>query len=94
MERIRALAGKTLKGFEERMEFGMPYYRRGTSAGVGFASQVQYVSVYVGERVLAEHRGRLKSLKVGKSCVRFSRAGEIDFGLVESMFRTAAEQAA
>ncbi|HEV2519338.1 MAG TPA: DUF1801 domain-containing protein [Thermoplasmata archaeon] len=89
MDRIRAIARKTLVGFEERMEYGMPTFRRSPSVGLAFASQVQYISLYVGEQVIAKHRARLRKLKVGKGCVRFVPTGQIDYKLIESLFLSA-----
>ncbi len=88
--RLRSLARTCLDGFEESMQYGMPTYLRPPAAGVAFASQVQYISVYVGPKVLAAHRSRLKAAKLGKGCARFSRADQVDFAVIESMFRAAA----
>ncbi|MCI4368113.1 MAG: DUF1801 domain-containing protein [Thermoplasmata archaeon] len=93
MERLRSIAQKTLPGFVEKMQYGMPYYARaGTPpVGLGFASQREHISIYAGEAALAPHREQLKARMAGKGCVRFRRPEEIDWKLVESLFRSVAE---
>jgi uncharacterized protein YdhG (YjbR/CyaY superfamily) len=88
--RLREIARRTLPGFTEGMEYGMPYYRRGRSDAVGFASKAQHIAIYVGRDVLAAHGTPLGAYDVGKGCVRFSHPDRIDWELVEAVFRTAA----
>lgn len=86
--RMRALAVRFLKGFDEKMEFGMPYYRGPGGRGIGFASQARYIAIYCGEP--AAERARQAGLDVGKSCTRFPHPDRIDWAVVEDLFRLTA----
>jgi len=90
VERMVALARQHLVGFQERMEYGMPYFSAGDGKAVGIASQVQYLALYVDPAVVAAHRPKMRGLKVGKSCVRFPDAERVDWALVEALLRDAA----
>jgi len=87
--RMREIALRTLPGFSEGMEYGIPYYRRGPHDAIGFSSRAQYVAIYAGENVLSAHRRPLEGHDAGNGCVRFARIDAIDWALVESLFRTA-----
>ena len=80
LEKLRALCVRSLKGYTECMEYGMPAYKQGTRIEVAFASQKQYISFYVlrGD-VLARHRKALLHCTIGKGCIRYSRPDKIDF---------------
>jgi uncharacterized protein YdhG (YjbR/CyaY superfamily) len=80
-----------LTGFEESMSYGMPAYRRDGITEIAWASQKQYISLYVlrGE-VLAAHRQQLGHLSVGKGCIRYRRPEAIDFAVVRSMLAAVA----
>jgi uncharacterized protein YdhG (YjbR/CyaY superfamily) len=88
--RMREIAVRTLTGFTEGMEYGMPYYRRGPRDAIGFASKAQHIAIYAGEKVLSAHKRSLASYDLGNGCVRFARIDRIDWALVEALFRTAA----
>jgi uncharacterized protein YdhG (YjbR/CyaY superfamily) len=91
LTRLRDLCRSTLKGFDEVMEYGMPGYSRNGVGEVGFASQKNYISLYIlKEEVLDAYRERLagKGISFGKGCIRYSRPEHIDFELVEEMLAT------
>ena len=88
LTRLRDLCRATLKGFEEFMEYGMPGYSRNGVGEVGFASQKNYISLYIlKQEVLDAYRERLagKGISIGKGCIRFSHPKHIDFELVEEI---------
>ncbi len=88
LTRLRDLCRETLKGFVEGMEYGMPSYSREGEVEVGFASQKNYISLYIlKEEVLNAYKERLagKGVSFGKGCIRYSRPERIDFELVEQM---------
>ena len=91
---VRALCLAELPGFVESMAYGMPSYQRGVPNGaveVAFASQKQYISVYVlRPDVMDGHAHRLVGLDRGKGCVRFRRAAQVDLDLVRSLLRATA----
>ena len=90
ISRMRSLALRHLPGFDEKMEFGMPYYRGPGGRAIGFASQARYVAVYCSGA--AAERARQSGLDVGKSCIRFHHPDQIDWAVVEDLFRLTAHK--
>jgi uncharacterized protein YdhG (YjbR/CyaY superfamily) len=87
LARLRALCQQTLTGYEEGMYYGMPSYRpAGGEPEVGFASQKNYISLYILKgAVLDRYRDALKGLSLGKGCIRYSKPEKIDFELVRRL---------
>lgn len=92
LNRLRAMCLEHLVGYREMMEYGMPAYGRpGEGDGVAFASQKQYISLYitkqdaaaVGKPLLEGKRG----ISFGKGCFRFSKPEHIDYNVVEAMLK-------
>jgi uncharacterized protein YdhG (YjbR/CyaY superfamily) len=76
---LRRLCREELTGFEEAMRYGMPGYLRSGEVEVGFASQKQYLALYVLRQEAVEANAeRLAGLSVGKGCIRFRRPEQID----------------
>jgi uncharacterized protein YdhG (YjbR/CyaY superfamily) len=91
---LRDACRKDLNGFTESMEYGGPSYSRNGEVEVGFASQKQYISLYMLRTdVMQAHRHQLANLDVGKGCIRYRRPEQIDMTVVRSMLQaTAATQ--
>ncbi len=88
IEKLRALCRQCLKGYEEDMAYGMPVYKRNGVAEVAFASQKQYISLYVMKKdVVDEFREALAAASIGKGCIRFSKPEKIDFDVVKRLLR-------
>ena len=88
IEKLRGLCRRHLSGYEESMDYGMPVYKRNGAMEISFASQKQYVALYVLKKeVLDEFRGRLTSAKIGKGCVRFTRPERIDYEVVSELLQ-------
>jgi len=90
LTRLRDLFRTTLNGFEESMDYGGPSYKRNGVAEVGFASQKNFIGVYILRTdVMNAHRDQLKvkGVSVGKGAIRYSKPEKIDFAVVESMLR-------
>jgi len=90
LTRLRDLFRTTLNGFEESMDYGGPSYKRNGVAEAGFASQKNFIGVYILRTdVMNAHRGQLKvkGVSVGKGAIRYSKPEKIDFAVVESMLR-------
>ena len=69
---------RTLPGFKESMRFGMPTYD-GNGQAFAFASQKNYVSVYVNnEKIVMNHKKDLGRASFGKNCIRFRRPSDIN----------------
>jgi len=84
--KLRRLCRQVLVGFEEIMAYGMPGYSREGTVEVGFASQKNYISLYILRKdALETQRPFLTGLSVGKGCIRYSRPDKIDFAVVEKM---------
>lgn len=94
VDELRRRARAQLTGFAESFEFGMPYYRKGTAASVGFTARGKGVAIYGGDRVLAQLEGRLAGIDHGKGCVRFARSDAIDWALIDAILRTVRASAA
>jgi uncharacterized protein YdhG (YjbR/CyaY superfamily) len=89
---IRDLCRSELTGFTEAMEYGMPSYRRdGGDIEVAFASQKQYISLYVSRPdVMDAHAELLAGLPHGKGCIRYRRPAQVDLGMVRTLLRATA----
>ena len=86
LRRLRRLCVSTLKGYEEGMDYGMPCYKRDGIAEIAFASQTNYISLYVLKTdVVEKNRAALRGLNVGKGCIRFRSPEKMDFALVEKL---------
>ncbi len=83
---IRELCRTHLTGFTETLRYGMPGYVRDDVVEVGFASQKQYISLYILRTdVLDAHRAMLAGLSLGKGCVRYRRPEQLDVSVVRDM---------
>nr|WP_156699735.1 DUF1801 domain-containing protein [Streptomyces sp. Z38] len=88
---MRELCRAELKGFTEVMAYGMPTYQRGGVAEVAFASQKQYLSLYVMRGDVRDtFAERLAGQDMGKGCLRFRRPDRVDFDLVRDLLRATA----
>lgn len=88
LERLRALCLETLDGYEESMSYGMPSYMKDGVGEVAWASQKQYISLYILKQgVVDAHRDALAGVNVGKGCIRWTRPDAIDWTIVESLLR-------
>jgi uncharacterized protein YdhG (YjbR/CyaY superfamily) len=91
LNELRDACRGLLAGFDESIRYGMPAYSRDGITEVGWASQQQYISLYVlrGD-VLAAHRGQLAHLSVGKGCIRYRSPAAVDFAVVRSILTAVA----
>lgn len=84
MTSLVALCRKHLVGFEEGMEYGMPYFKRDAGA-VGICSQKNYISVYGLRKQVVETGVTLAGAKAGKSCINFTKPELIDMKVIETL---------
>jgi uncharacterized protein YdhG (YjbR/CyaY superfamily) len=83
LRRLRRLCVSTLKGYEEGMDYGLPCYKRDGIVEIAFASQANYISLYVLKTdVVEKNRDAMRGLSVGKGCIRFRSPEKLDFALV------------
>ena len=86
LTRLRELCVKTLLGYEEAMEYGLPCYKKNGIVEVGFASQKTYVAIYVLKKgVVDAFRAELSGAKIGKGCIRFSKPEKLDFEVLKKL---------
>lgn len=91
LTRLRQLCRTELTGFGEVMAYGMPAYERDGTAEIAFASQKQYISLYLMRSDVREaFEERLAGHYMGKGCLRFRRPENIDFDLVRDLLRATA----
>jgi uncharacterized protein YdhG (YjbR/CyaY superfamily) len=83
---LRDLCVKCLVGYKEGMDYGMPSYKKNGTIEVGFASQKNYISLYILKKsVIDAHRAELAGANVGKGCIRYSRPEKLDFIVIEKL---------
>jgi uncharacterized protein YdhG (YjbR/CyaY superfamily) len=85
LTRLRDLCRKCLVGYEEGMAYGMPTYAKEGKPGVSFASQKNYISLYIKPTIVEAHLNELADASVGKSCIRFSKPEKLDFDVIEKL---------
>lgn len=92
IEKLRSLCKQNLTGYEECIEYGMPGYRRHGVLEVSFASQKQYIALYVMKKdVVDEFRSALPFASIGKGCIRFAKPEAVDFDVLKRLLRRIAE---
>jgi uncharacterized protein YdhG (YjbR/CyaY superfamily) len=95
LEKLRELCLARLEGYTESMEYGMPSYTKGDTVEVAFASQKNYISLYIlKQEVFDASRPRLTGLSLGKGCIRYSKPEKIDFAVVEDLLDATKESTA
>jgi uncharacterized protein YdhG (YjbR/CyaY superfamily) len=94
LKQLRDLCRLTLTGFKESMDYGMPGYSRNGVVEVGFASQKNFIALYILRTdVMRSHRYMLNipGVTLGKGCIRYSKPEKIDFKVVERMLQATQE---
>jgi uncharacterized protein YdhG (YjbR/CyaY superfamily) len=94
LKQLRALCRATLTGFKESMAYGGPTYSRNGVVEVGFASQKNFIGLYILRTdVMLAHRYMLNipGVTLGKGAIRYSKPEKIDFKVVEKMLRATVE---
>ena len=92
--RLRDLCRAELVGFKESMAHGLPSYLRNREVEVGFASQKNFISLYILRTdVMRSHRYLLNvpGVTFGKGCIRYPKPEKIDFNVVQKMLRATRE---
>lgn len=86
LKRLRRLCVSMLKGYEECMNYELPCYKRDGVPEIAFASQANYISLYVLKTdVVKANRAALHRLSVGEGCIRFRSPEKVDFAVVEKL---------
>jgi uncharacterized protein YdhG (YjbR/CyaY superfamily) len=90
LKQLRDLCRLTLIGFKETMSYGMPGYSRNGVMEVAFASQRNFIALYILRMdVMNAHRYLLNipGVTFGKGCIRYSKPEKIDFNVVERLLK-------
>ena len=88
IKKLRLLCKQNLTGYVECIEYGMPCYKRNGVMEVSFASQKQYIALYVHKtKVVETFRDKLSAASIGKCCIRFTNPEKIDFEVLEQLLR-------
>ena len=93
--KLRELFRATLPAdYEESMRYGGPAYSRNGEVEVGFASQKNFIGIYILKTdVMDAHRDLLKAkgVSLGKGSIRYSSPDKIDFKVVELLLKATVE---
>ena len=84
---LRAIVLDEAPGAVETMRYRMPTYEFQGGVLCAFASQKQYMSLYMEPELVEQHRADLEGLSVGKSCIRFRRLDKLPVETVRMMLR-------
>jgi uncharacterized protein YdhG (YjbR/CyaY superfamily) len=92
--RLRDMCRSELIGFKESMINGLPSYSRHGEVEVGFASQKNFIGLYILRTdVMRSHRYLLNvpGISFGKGCIRYPKPEKIDFNVVQKMLQVTRE---
>ena len=84
---LRTIVLDEASGAVETMRYRMPTYEYRGGMLCAFASQKQYMSLYMEPDIVEQHRVDLEGLNVGKSCIRFRRLDRLPLETVRTMLR-------
>jgi uncharacterized protein YdhG (YjbR/CyaY superfamily) len=86
IKKLRTLCKQNLIGYQECIDYGMPCYKRDGVVEVSFASQKNYIALYVQKGAVVEaFRDQLPAASIGKSCIRFANPDKIDFHILKQL---------
>jgi uncharacterized protein YdhG (YjbR/CyaY superfamily) len=94
LAKLRDLCCFLLKDFEESMTYGMPSYSRNGEVEVAFASQKNFIALYILRTdVMNTHRDllKVKGVSLGKGCIRYTKPEKIDFKVIVMMLKATQE---
>jgi uncharacterized protein YdhG (YjbR/CyaY superfamily) len=87
LSELRALVLEVVPDAVETIKYRMPTYEYEGGVLCAFASQKQYMSLYMDTGLVEQHRADLDGLSVGKSYIRFRRLDTLPLGTVRTMLR-------
>lgn len=94
LSRLRNLCCAILTEFGESMRYSMPSYSRSGEVEVAFASQKNFIGLYIARTdVMNAHKHLLsgRGVSFGKGAIRYSKPERIDFDVVEKVLRATNE---
>jgi uncharacterized protein YdhG (YjbR/CyaY superfamily) len=91
LAKLRALALETVPDAVETIKYHMPTYEYDGDVLCAFASQKNYMSLYLAPEIVERHKVELAGLSVGKSCIRFKKLEELPLDTVKIMLNEAVQ---
>jgi uncharacterized protein YdhG (YjbR/CyaY superfamily) len=91
LAQLRSLIVTTAPDAIETMRYKMPTYEYGDGVLCAFASQKQYMSLYMEVAVVEEQKAALAGLNIGKSCIRFTSLEKLPLEQVQVMLNQTVE---
>ena len=85
LAQVRSLILETVPDAQETLKYRMPTYEYRGGVLVAFASQKQYMSLYMDTELVEKHRDELAGLDVGKSCIRFRKLEKLPLDTVRTI---------
>ena len=82
---VREVIRQTVPDAVESIRYRMPTYEMGGHVLCAFASQKQYMSLYMDVSLVEEHREELAGLNLGKSCIRFTKLEKLPLDTVRTI---------
>lgn len=89
--RVRQLVLDTVPGITETMKYRMPTYEL-NEVVCAFASQKNYMSLYMDTGLVEQHKEALQHLNCGKSCIRFRRLDELPLETIKQILKETVQQ--
>ncbi len=87
MLQLRELVEATAEDLAINMEYGMPTYWVGKHTLCAYASQKNYMSLYLDMNLVEKYREEFGSLNCGKSCIRFTKIEKLPFETVTKILK-------
>ena len=87
LSELRELVLEMVPDAVETIKYRMPTYEYQGGVLCAFASQKQYMSLYMDSGLVDQHRPGLAGLSVGKSCIRFRRLDKLPLETVRVILR-------
>ena len=87
INKLRGLCRDILVGYDEIMAYGMPAYSRNGTGAVAFASQKNYISLYVLKQPIVERHRTELPVNTGKGCIRYSSPAKMNFAVIEQLLQ-------
>jgi uncharacterized protein YdhG (YjbR/CyaY superfamily) len=84
---LRSMTREAAPDAGESMQYGMPTYSYKGHVFCAFASQKNYISLYMDTEIVEQHGDEVAALKPGKSCIRFRNLEQLPLDTIETMLK-------
>ncbi len=91
LKKLRETCRKFLPGYHESMDYGMPCYAKDGVVEVAFASQKNYISLYILKQdVVKTNKAALAGADVGKGCIKYAKPDKMNFEVIAKLLQDTA----